>query len=365
MNTRNKRIIHTDILRENMRVIRAEIPSKTKVMAVVKADAYGHGLVKTAFAALEGGADMLAVATAAEGALLRKGGVESQILVLGAVNEAEVRTGLKYDLVQTVCSPEMVYLCREAAKAEGKSAAVHLKIDTGMGRIGVRNKEERDAVLQALSACPEVTLEGAFTHFADADGENEDYTRKQFELFLEMTQDLQPGLLLHCANSAAIHRFPEMRMSMVRAGISLYGYPPVNTSLEVKPAMEWMAEIIYVKELKAGETVSYGRIFKADKDMKVATIACGYGDGYHRAATGKAQVLIHGKRVPVIGRICMDQMMADVTDITGVQPGDEAILMGSTGTETINAEDLAQAAGTISYEILLAATERVEREWKA
>ena len=167
--------------------------------------------------------------------------------------------------------------------------------------------------------------------------------------------------MLHCANSAAIHRCPEMALDMVRAGISLYGCPPVETDLRLEPCMRWTAKVSYVKDLPAGAYISYGRTFRTDRPMRVATVTCGYGDGYHRAASGKAEVLIRGKRARILGRICMDQMMADVTGIEGVQPEDPVVLMGTDGNERITAEDIARWAGTISYEVLLSAGGRVER----
>jgi alanine racemase len=268
------------------------------------------------------------------------------------------------DLIQTVCTPEMVRFCQEAAEQENKQTEVHLKVDTGMGRIGVRTEMERDQVLAALEESPLVRLTGAFTHFSDADGDEDgiQYTQAQFERFLRLTEGLPAGILRHCCNSAAIHRFPEMALDMVRAGISLYGYPPVRTDLPLKPCMRWTATISYIKDIPAGTYVSYGRTWQANQPGRVATVTCGYGDGYHRCASGKAMVLIHGKKARVLGRICMDQMVADVTEIPEARTGDEVVLIGRDGNEQITAEDLAEWSGTISYEILLSVGSRVERE---
>ena len=219
------------------------------------------------------------------------------------------------------------------------------------------------AVLAALDECTEVRLTGAFTHFADADGDDMAFTQAQLERFRRLTAPLPAGVLRHCANSAAIHSLPEAAMDMVRAGISMYGYPPVKTDMPLQPVMDWRAEVTYVKDIAPGDTVSYGRAYAADRPRRIATISCGYGDGYHRAASGRAQVLIRGHRAPVVGRICMDQMMADVTDVPDAAPGDLVTLMGRDGDERITAEDIAAWAGTISYEILLAATGRVPRVW--
>ena len=363
---RNRRVIDLDILRNNMAQIRSAVRPDAMIMAVVKADGYGHGAEETSRAALAGGADMLAVASVAEGVTLRRCGIQAPILVLGAVLAADVAEGVANDLIQTVCSPEMVQLVESAAVSKEKQTKVHLKIDTGMGRIGVRNREEMEAVLQTLAKASHVMLTGVFTHFSDADDgkDGTNYTEKQFRQFCTLTGSLPDSVIRHCANSAAIHRHPEMTMDMVRAGISLYGYPPVECSLELKPCMQWTAKVSYVKTLPAGEYISYGRTYRTEQPTRVATITCGYADGYHRAAGGRAEVLIHGKRVPVLGRICMDQMMADVTGIDDVQPEDEVILMGESGRDQITAEDLARWSGTISYEILLSVGSRVERVFR-
>ena len=367
MRARNLRTIRIDRLRENMRKIRASVPESAKVMAVVKADGYGHGAAETARAALEGGAEYLAVASVAEGTALRKSGISAPILVLGAICPWDVFEGVDSSLIQTVCSPEMVRLCEEAGAAAGKTAEVHLKIDTGMGRIGVRNREELEAGAGEIDRSPHVTLTGAFTHFSDADGDGNGmaYTEKQFAKFRELSGLLPENILRHCSNSAAIHRRKDFAMDMVRAGISLYGYPPVTeNNIGLEPCMRWTAEISYIKDLPAGSFVSYGRTYQSRDTIRVATVTCGYGDGYFRAAGPKGYVLIGGKKCKILGRVCMDQMMADITGIQGAQPGDEAVLIGRDGDETITAEDLADWAGTISYEILLSAGSRVERIYR-
>ncbi len=364
---RNVRTVSPEILRRNMAALRGAVPRSAKIMAVVKADGYGHGAETAARAALEGGAEMLAVATVSEGALLRRVGVEAPILVLGAVCREDAEPGVMYGLIQTVCSPEMVRICQNAAEAashrtgEAREAEVHLKIDSGMGRIGIRTPGEREAVLAALKACGSVRMTGAYTHFSDADGNEagEIYSEEQFRRFLALTEGL--GVTRHCANSAAALRHPEWALDMVREGISFYGYPPVETGLDLRPAMRWTARISYVKEVPAGEYISYGRTFRTERKTRIATVTCGYGDGYHRAAGGRAEVLIRGKRAPVLGRICMDQMMADVTEIPEAREEDEVTLMGTDGAETITAEDIARWSGTISYEVLLSSSARVRR----
>ena len=364
MNPRNRRVVDPGKIEQNMREICSALPEHVRALAVVKADGYGHGALQTARAAIHGGASMLAVASVDEGTALRDGGIRIPILVLGAVTGYDVKQGAEAGLIQTVCSPDMVRMCESAATETGKQTEVHLKIDTGMGRIGIRTEKEKEQVMKTLRECPHVKLGGAFTHFADADdGEDgERYTEQQFRRFLELTDGLPEDVIRHCCNSAAIHRHPEMHLDMVRAGISLYGYPPVKTDMKLESCMTWTATVSYVKELAPGSYVSYGRTWQANRTIRAATVTCGYGDGYHRSASGKACVLIHGKRAAVIGRICMDQMVADVTDIPDVKPGDEVILIGREGHEQITAEDLAKWSGTISYEILLSVGSRVKKE---
>jgi len=364
MNVRHQqRTVDLAVLRKNVRLLRESLPQGTGLLAVVKADAYGHGMAQVAREALHAGAMHLAVALVEEGVALREGGIDAPVLVLGATSYEEALLGVECDLTITVCDAAMVRAVEKAAAACGKNAMVHLKVDTGMSRIGARTEADVQAVQVALAECPHVRLTGVFTHFADADGDDMAFTHQQLETFKRLIAPLPGGILRHCANSAAIHRLPEAAMDMVRAGISMYGYPPVETDMPLEPFMDWRTRVTYVKEIAPGDTVSYGRTFTAEKPMRVATMACGYGDGYHRAASGKAEVIIRGKRAKVLGRICMDQMMADVTDIPGVVPGDVVTLMGRDGDERITAEDIAAWAGTISYEVLLAATGRVPREW--
>ena len=361
---RNRRTIRTDLIRENMRKIRNAVEPGVRVMAVVKADGYGHGAAETSLAALEGGADCLAVASVAEGSALRGHGIQAPILVLGAVSAADVLEGAENGLIQTVCSADMIRLCENAAASLQKQTEVYLKIDTGMGRIGVRNENELLAVTNALQKAGHVRMTGVFTHFCDADGDADGmaFTDMQYRKFLQLASLLPENIVRCCANSAAIHRRPEYALDMVRAGISLYGYPPVPENNPcLSPCMRWTAKISYIKTLPAGEPVSYGRTFVTEKATRVATVTCGYADGYHRNASGKAEVLIRGRRAPVIGRICMDQMMADVTDIPEAAPEDEVVLIGRDGEESITAEDIAAWSGTISYEILLSVGSRVER----
>ena len=357
------RRIDLAILRENVRLLLQKLPDNTKLMAVVKADAYGHGIVPVARNVLCAGAAWLAVARTDEGVLLRQAGISAPILVLGAASGLEIAEGVRHDLTLTVTDPRMVQAVQRHAAAQNRTGDIHLKLDTGMGRIGVRTADEVQEILKVLADSPAVNMTGVFTHFADADGETDDYTQMQLARFKELTDQLPTEVIRHCANSAAIHRYPEAAMDMVRAGISMYGYPPVKTDMPLKPVMDWRTAVTYVKRVAPGDKISYGCTFTADKPMKLATVACGYGDGYHRCASGQAMVIIQGKRCPVVGRICMDQMMVDVTQLDDVAPGDEVILLGTDWDASISAEELGSWSGTISYEVLLAATERVHRQW--
>ena len=351
-------------IRENTRLLRGCVPATAGLLAVVKADAYGHGAAQTARAALEAGASWLAVACVEEGVELREAGIGAPILVLGGSGPRAMEAAARHAITLALYTPQQAAEAGKAAEAAGRPLDVHVKLDTGMGRIGARTAEEVVALREALARQPRVRLTGVFTHFADADGESLDFTREQLRRFEALSALLPEGILRHCANSASIHRLmPEAAFDLVRMGISLYGYPPVPTDLPLKPCMRWEAEVTHVKEIQPGDAVSYGCTFRAERPTRVATVACGYGDGYHRAATGRAEVLIRGHRAPVIGRICMDQMMADVTGFEDIAPGDTAVLLGTDGAETITAEDIARWSGTISYEILLAATGRVHREW--
>lgn len=327
-------------------------------MAVLKANAYGHGALEAAKVLAEDGADMFGVAIADEGAVLREGGIDTPVLVLGPVVGECIRQAVQYQLTMTVCTPESVQEIEKACVECGCEAQVHVKLDTGMNRIGCRSAEELIAVMDAVLHAPHVRLTGAFTHLAAADGDDS-YTQMQLKRFRMLASMLPPGIRLHCANSAAIHTLPDAAFDMARAGISLYGYPPVTTELPLEMCMTWETAVTHVKHVSAGESIGYGCTYQAEHDMRVATIACGYGDGYHRAASNRGEVLIGGKRCRIVGRICMDQMMADVTAVPQVQPGDRVVLMGQMGGNRITAEDIAVWADTIPYEILLSAPGRV------
>jgi alanine racemase len=360
---KNERVVDLQAIRDNVRSLKRVVGPNVKLMAVVKADAYGHGMVKVAIAALSAGASFLGVATPDEGVKLRENHIEAPILVFGALNRDGAGVAVQYELTQTVCRADMIEWLHEECLRQKKNAYIHLKVDTGMGRIGVRTEEEAQAVLEALQASPQVKLTGTYTHFADADGSEEKFTMQQLTAFKRITGILPKGILRHAANSAATLRYPQTHFDMVRPGIALYGCPPVITDVPLRPAQRWVTEVIHVKEIGPGDTVSYGRTFTAEKLLRVATLPVGYGDGYHRMLSNRGNVLVGGKFAKILGRVCMDQTMVDVTDIPAAVPGAEATLLGRQGQSEITADQLGDWAGTISYEVLLAPTVRVIRRY--
>ena len=343
----------------NARQLKKAMGPGVAVMAVVKANAYGHGLIPVARTALHNGADALGVAVPEEGRALRQAGITAPILVLGNATPEGAMISCVEGLIQTAFDARGIALLQDACRKTGKIAQVHLKIDTGMNRIGARTEDEVRAVLAALDNAPYVKLTGAFTHFADADNPDDSFSKAQFERFRRLAALLPEGLTLHAAASDASLRFPWARLSMVREGIALYGCAEGYDALELKPAMRFETKIAYVKSIVEGDTVGYGRTYAAPSSIRVATLPVGYGDGYPRACSNKGYVLIRGAECPIVGRVCMDQLMADVSRIPDLQTGDTAVLMGKQGNAAISAGRLAGWAGTISYEVLCAPHARV------
>lgn len=353
-------------IRNNYHVLRRRVPAGVRVMPVIKADAYGHGMLPVAQTLEAEGAEYFAVALVEEGIALRQAGIKAGILVLGAAMADAVSEAVRYDLTQTVFSVEMLQLIDREAAQQQKTAQVHIKLDTGMNRIGLRTEDEARQVAGALAKAKNIKAAGIYTHFAVADEPMEDgslnaYSRQQLERFKQLRACFDESIPAHVANSAMSLLAPEAYFSMIREGISLYGYPPVKTDLPFTPALTWRSEIVHIKNISEGETIGYGRSFIAPRDMRIATVAVGYGDGYHRAASNRGEMLVQGKRVPIVGRICMDQTMVDVTDLPQASVGDEVVLIGNQQGRSITAEELACWAGTISYEVLLGITARVPR----
>ena len=345
------------------------------ICAVVKADAYGHGDTVIAQTLEKEGAKAFAVSCLAEALRLRRAGVKAPILILGHTQPTQVKALLENDLIQTVYSHEYAFALDQALSALGTSSklACHLKIDTGMGRIGfcVRSEQDIPAFLEEVRPCltlPTLRFEGAFIHFAVADSTEPDdrvYTATQHRLFVQALEALkQEGFTfstLHCCNSAASFMHPDWRMDWVRPGIILYGHQPSDqTRLEgLEPVLSFRTVVTQVKQLSAGQSVSYGPIFTAEKDTTVATRAAGYADGYPRQLSSCGVVSIHGVACPVVGRVCMDQMLVDVSAVPTVQRGDEATLFGAGAVQTV--EEAAQLCDTIPYELLCRISRRVPR----
>ncbi len=357
--------INLDRLTENFRAIETAV-SPARIMPILKANAYGHGLVEIARHVISLGAAYLGVAFLEEGILLREKGITSPILVLGGILGNQVPLFLKHDLTLTASSIEKLAQINEAAKAMNMKAKVHLKIDTGMERIGV-HYYNADPFLEAALACDHCLVEGIYSHFANADSASLISAHEQLRRFNQVLSFYEKrGLqspMRHMANSGAILQMPQSHFDMVRPGILLYGvYPSAEASrtIAVKPALTWKSRVVYFKVVKPGHTVSYGSTWQSDHMVRVVTIPVGYGDGYFRRMSGKAQVIIRGKKYPVIGRICMDQMMVNIEWETAYND-DEVILIGESGEERISCEDLAEWGGTVAYEVLTNINTRVPR----
>lgn len=343
---------------------------RAEVMAVVKANAYGHGAVEVSKTALASGATRLAVARSAEGVELRRAGILAPILVLGYTPPGLIRDIVEYDLEQTVYGRDYALAVNQQAARLGVKIPVHIKIDTGMGRIGVVSGTGFAAgEVKEIAAQPNLDAVGIFTHFAAADSADKTYTLSQWESFAELLAKLSRlGLefsLKHCANSAAILDLPETCLNLVRAGIILYGLYPsseVNRhNIKLKPVMSFKTRVAQVKAVPQGFSVSYGCTYITEKATVIATLPVGYADGYSRQLSSKGGVLIRGRRAPVVGRVCMDQCMVDVGNIPGVVSGDEVVLFGRQGDHMLPVEELAGWIGTINYEVVCMVAARVPR----
>jgi alanine racemase len=340
-------------------------------MAVVKADAYGHGLVDASKAALLGGVDVLGVGDLEEALRLRDAKIHTPILILGGISkEEELEEVIRHNITPTIFNFEIAKSLSEISARKGISTKIHIKIDTGMGRLGFHYTEAVQEI-KKIAQLPALKLEGLFSHLATADEVDKSYATEQFEKFQFVIEELQRiGIrfpLTHIANSAAILDLPEMHLELVRPGITLYGLFPsdrLRERIALKPAMEFKTVIIHLKKLPKGSGVSYGRTYTTRKEEKIAVLKVGYANGYSRALSNKGEVLIRGKRAPVIGRVCMDLCMVDVTHIPGVQVGDEVVLFGRQNDSVIEVDEIAQKANTINYEIIttLKAPRRVIHE---
>jgi len=360
--------INLRAIRSNVAGIKKLISPKTRLMAVVKANAYGHGMLEVARVCLEEGATYLGVASPREAMTLRENDITAQILVLGYVPEDCVDLMVENQIDTTVFNLDTALALSKAASNNGKEARVHLKIDTGMGRIGFKPDAVSLEKIQEVALLPGILIQGIFSHLATADYADKSFAWQQVEIFKNFVARLEEaGIsipLKHLANSAAIMEMPEVHFDMVRAGIMTYGLYPseeVDRSiLELVPAMRLRSRISFVKIIPAGYSVSYGRTFIAQQETKVATVPIGYGDGYHRLLSNRSWASVRGQKAPLIGTVCMDQCLFDVSGIDNVRAGDEVILFGRP-EDGVTADDLANLMGTINYEIVCAPSSRISR----
>jgi alanine racemase len=352
-------------LAANYRAIAARV-APARVMPILKANAYGHGLVEVARLLERVGAPYLGVAYLEEGIRLRQHGVRTPVLVLGGIVGSQVPRFLAHDLTLTASSVDKLRAIDDCAAAHGRTATVHLKIDTGMERIGV-HWYSAEALLEASLQCRHLRVEGIFTHLANADSADLAHARLQLERFAEVLSFYQrrslPPPLRHAANSGAILQLPESHLDLVRPGILFYGAAPspeVPATLPVAQALRWVTRVVFFKVVRPGHPVSYGSQWTSTEQTRVVTLPVGYGDGYARAMSGQAQVILHGKRYPVVGRICMDQVMVSIGGDSAYN-GDPVVLLGRDGAATITIEELAAWAGTIPHEVLTSINTRVPR----
>ena len=366
--------VDLDAIWENMVHMKENIAEDTKILAVIKTDGYGHGGVPIA-KMLEQLDFMFgyAAATYEEAHVLREAGVKKPILILGYTFPYCYEELIREEIRPAVYRRDTVEELVAAAAKVGQKAKVHIKVDTGMGRIGITPDEEGLEFVRFLMGHPELEVEGIFTHFAKSDEEDKTSAYHQLALFQNFIDRIQTELGLtipvkHCSNSAAILEMPQANMDMVRAGITTYGlYPSEEVSKDIVPlraAMSLYSHIVYCKTIHAGQSVSYGGLFTAQKDTRGATIPVGYGDGYPRSLSGKGYVLIRGKKAPILGRVCMDQFMVDISEIPGVMEGDKVTLLGVDGTERITAEELGELSGRFNYEFFCDLGKRIPRVYR-
>jgi alanine racemase len=358
-------------IRHNITEARKKIKDTTKIMAIVKADAYGHGAVPVAKSLLDL-VDAYGVATLEEAVELRKNKIDKMILILGYTPEGDYEDLILHDISQAVYTEEMAQKLSDMAVKLGKKAKVHIKIDTGMGRIGFPPTEKTADLIAEIKKFPGIELEGMFTHFARADETTTEPVKEPLKKYMHMVEMLsERGIEIpvkHVSNSASIMRIPEANLDMVRSGITTYGlYPSEEVDkkeMDLIPAMQWKAHISFVKDVEPGSSISYGGTFTAQKKMRVATVPVGYADGFKRDLSNRgASVLVHGKRAAILGRICMDQFMIDVTEIDGVQIGDEVTLFGRDGDAFIPVEEIADASHSFNYEYVCGISPRVPRKY--
>jgi alanine racemase len=360
-------IVDLDAIAHNIRELRRIAAPSARLMAVVKANGYGHGLVETATESLANGATWLGVAVVDEAVVLRQAGITCPVLVIGHVGGYHAQTVQDFDITANVFGLDEATALSEAAARHGRRAPVHIKVDTGMARLGIWPDAAGADLVERIVRLPGLRAEGIFTHFASADEGDKSYAREQFARFMGFMDLLRRrGIefeLRHAANSAALLDLPETHLDMVRPGVLVGGLWPsaeVSHPVDLRPAMTLRTRIAYVREVAAGRIVSYGGTYRTQGTARLATVPLGYHDGYKRGLSNQAHMLVHGTRVPVRGRVCMDQTIIDVSGLD-VGPGDEVIALGRQGAEMVSADELAGLAGTIGYEIVATVGARAAR----
>lgn len=354
-------------LRWNFRQVRKKVGRKVQVLSVVKANGYGHGAREVAKALEHEGSDAFGVATLEEGVELREAGIRSPIVILAGFYPAQIDQLLRHRLIPVAIEPDGLRRLETLARKRGVSLGFHLKVDTGMGRIGFL-ASEIDSWLPELSRLRSLRLGGLFSHFSHAENVGGIYTQNQLKLFHGLVARLRSAgyypPLVHLANSAAVIALPSAYFSMVRPGLMLYGIypsPGMASQVALKPVLSWKTRVLQLKKIPKGSSISYGQTFVTRRESLIATLPVGYADGYPRLLSNRGAVLVRGKRAPIVGRVCMDLTMIDVTDIRGVQQGDEVVLLGNQGREKLSADEMALWAETISYEIITSISARVPR----
>jgi len=354
--------------RHNFKEIKRKLKKGTSLLPVVKADGYGHGMEEIARASLSCGAKLLGVANIEEGIFLRKKGITAPILILGSVYPLSNFTHiLRYNLTPAICSLQASQELSKIAQRRKKKVRVHIKVDTGMGRIGV-SAENAVSLVKKVIQLPGIIIEGIFTHLAAADSDYQ-FTMEQIGKFQSVINELKGDNInikyKHAANSTAILRYSDAHFNLARPGISLYGLAPfegAEREINLKPVMQLKTKIVFIKRVKKGTSVSYGRTWRAERDSIIGTLPIGYADGYNRLLSNRGEVLIRGKRIPIVGRVCMDMCMVDITSLPDVKVGEEVVLIGSQGKENITADEIAKLIGTISYEVVCGISKRVPRK---
>jgi alanine racemase len=366
-------VAHIDLgaIERNVGRIREVVGRDTRICAVVKANAYGHGDTWCAKAAVSGGADWLAVAAAGEAVEIRRHGIDAPLLIMGALTHDDARLALEAPADVVAWEPEFAHALARLADSSGVTGRVHVKLDSGMGRLGTKDPGQALAVAQIVDEAEHLQLVGLMTHFATADERGDDYFPQQLSIFTEFAKgfrELYPDAIVHAANSPATFREPAAQFDMVRCGVAVYGLDPFQEDPQLRgleQAIRLTSWVAAVRPFKAGDSAGYGRAWSAEADTFVGTIPIGYGDGWRRDLSNNAEVLIGGRRYPLVGRVSMDNITVDLGPDTDVLPGAEAVLIGTDGRERITVEDVAKHLSTINYDVTCGLSQRVRRHWSA